>query len=153
MYSVEPDAENRAVIAWHGITSVTADDLAAARGEDAAGVGSVRDEIADHLGEWLKARPLSRKEVMGLAKSAGFSERSVDRVRAKIGIKTTRNGFGTELVSYWSLPESPPISAIPAIPATRATHENVAGMAELAEMGAGSGMAAGSLFDDTADDV
>jgi len=57
----------------------------------------------------------TRREVLAAARSAGFSERTVQRARKQAGIKHQVQGFGAGKQSTWTLPES-------LMPANRAIH-------------------------------
>lgn len=44
------------------------------------------------------------KEIYVAAEAQGFSERTVDRAKEALGVKSTRRGFGKDSYSVWSLP-------------------------------------------------
>jgi hypothetical protein len=60
--------------------------------------------------EWLKeilteeGGQLDKQNIMLLAKGAGFSERTIQRARGRLGIVATMSGFGKSKRSIWKLP-------------------------------------------------
>jgi hypothetical protein len=61
----------------------------------------LRESIKDAGGE------MDRQEVMAAAKAAGFSERTIDRVRSDAGVTTQPSGFGASKRSTWRIAENP----------------------------------------------
>jgi putative DNA primase/helicase len=59
--------------------------------------------------EWLKATlangELTKLQVMERGREAGFSERTLQRARNRLGVKAEQTGFGTEKRSIWRLPD------------------------------------------------
>lgn len=49
-----------------------------------------------------------RKEILKISKGSGISERTLDRARSELGIKSELSGFGTEKKSIWRGSSSPP---------------------------------------------
>jgi hypothetical protein len=155
IYSVVANAEGQPVVEWHGSSTVTADDLAASRGDEPGGRnGGACDEVEGCLREWLIANPMSRKDVFALADHAGFAHRTVDRAAEKLGVVKSHNGFGPARVSMWSLPTAPSAPRSPS-PPVHATYNTVAEMGVLAEMDSAatlSRLGSAPTFD-TAEDV
>jgi hypothetical protein len=89
---------------WTGATNLSADDLLAARGDGGPGEGK---DAADWLRDVLAAGRLERRSLIKNGESAGFSERTLDRIANRIGILKTRDGYGAEMRSYWALSTSP----------------------------------------------
>jgi len=89
---------------WTGETNLTADELLAARGDGGPGEGR---DAADWLRDVLAGGRMERKALIKVGESAGFSERSLDRVAKRVGIVKTRDGFGADMRAYWSLVSGP----------------------------------------------
>jgi hypothetical protein len=102
-YAVEGRVGTTGTIVWHGTSRVTADDLAAQRG-DTTEPGAATDKVlaAECLREWLGDGPLSKEEVLSLARRQGFSERTLQRGAQGL-VVTTRQGHGREHTTLWSL--------------------------------------------------
>jgi len=98
------DAVNCARIRWEGESSHSADDLVALRVPD-DGEREVTEEASDWLRMTLGSSVLPRSEILALAKSAGFRDRTVQRAAKRIGVKHKRGGFGAP--GLWELPSSP----------------------------------------------
>ena len=63
------------------------------------------DEAKEVLAELIKEKPeWDRKELLGVAKGIGVSERTLDRAKIDLGIKTIRSGFGKDKKSVWTSP-------------------------------------------------
>lgn len=91
--AVEGDA--RELLAEAEAASATDGDDGPAETEDWL-VGYLRD----------KGGYATRREVLAAARSAGFSERTIQRARKQSGIKHQVQGFGAGKQSTWTLPES-----------------------------------------------
>lgn len=128
VYSIAETANRAPVVVWHGVSSLTADDLAAARDDEDGATGGLRDEIEGDLREWLRPSPMSRKDVMARARNAGYSDRSADRVAKIIGVQRTGGGFGADRITMWSLPGASELTPIPPSPPITATSKYMAVM-------------------------
>jgi putative DNA primase/helicase len=84
--------------------------------------------------EWLKeilteeGGQLDKQNIMLLAKGAGFSERTIQRARGRLGIVATMSGFGKSKRSIWKLP-------IEVETVNRANHANKCHMENLGTYG------------------
>lgn len=68
------------------------------------------DDPADALSRILKDSPLSGDEAKRLMTGNGFTSKQTRSAREKLGVVITREGFGKEMKSYWSLPSFVPNS-------------------------------------------
>jgi hypothetical protein len=80
-------------LAWAGQSSVKADDL----GKTA---GSKQARVEDFLVELLADGSMPQAHVMEEAAKRGFKERTVDRAKKALGVRSTQSKDGW----YWSLP-------------------------------------------------
>lgn len=102
--------------------------VADATGDEADGQSAV-DDAADWLRELLKdAGATDRRDILSSAKGAGYSERTIDRARSRLGVVASQHGFGKGKRSLWELPTFPPI---PPNPPNSAKQKSMAGMNEL----------------------
>jgi putative DNA primase/helicase len=105
---------------WTGETNLTADELLAARGDGGPSEGK---DAADWLRDVLQPGRMERE-------SAGFSERTLDRVAKRLGIQRTRDGFGADMRAYWTLSApsssatSPQFRQVPPLSELGGTDEN-----------------------------
>ena len=108
----EPGGTSR--LSWAGETELTADDLVAAQ-------QTAEERIEGNAAnEWLRALletgPHSRREVLQLGRSQGFSDRTIERASNRIGVNRQSDGYGSNKTATWSLPDrTGPISANSAI--------------------------------------
>lgn len=90
--------------------------LATAEQQDDGGAQSERRDV----GEWLQGRlrggPLPVPELQSEAVKAGFTWRTVERVRAQLGIQSSREGFGPGARYVWRLKSALPAHALPCSP-------------------------------------
>lgn len=103
--TVGPDcSEVRTVrFAPNGECDLTASDLLASPvAADRSEVGIAAEWLADELahGKWRKSRP-----VKDAARAAGISERTLQRVKQRLGVEDRREGYPA--VSEWRLPVAP----------------------------------------------
>jgi len=110
-YRLVDSAENGcARVDWLGPTGHSAGDLLRRVDDDDETAGP-RDQAVDWLGEVLADGPLPAREVKALARSAGISDRTLDRARQRAQIVTERSGFGRGSTYVWratGAPCSPP---------------------------------------------
>jgi hypothetical protein len=93
------------VILWEGESTVSANDLAAARAQalEAQGLTKADDAIA-LLREWLSGGPLAAKDVARLGRDQNISQGTLDRAAVRLGVVKRRSGHGTNHHSEWTLP-------------------------------------------------
>lgn len=118
----QPEGLDHAAIRWLGESTLSADDLNAAHAAVQPDDHTGQADRADWLRDLLAPGRMSFRDVLRLAKEAGFSERSLRRSAASLGVRIDREGHGTEHRTYWSLPT----------PATSATGARGAGATEVA---------------------
>lgn len=68
------------------------------------------DDPAETLRRVLSAGRVSGKDAKRVMADNGFSAKQVRSAREKLGVETVREGFGKEIVSFWSLPAFVPSS-------------------------------------------
>jgi len=69
---------------------------------------TVLSDVKQWLNDFLRCSggTAEQGEVMDAAETKGFKERTVQRARATLGIRTRQTGFGVRKRSFWALPES-----------------------------------------------
>ncbi|MGL6160442.1 AAA family ATPase [Microbulbifer sp.] len=65
------------------------------------------DEPVETLRDVLREGPMPSKQAEAVMKRSGFTDKQIRRAREKLGVVSSRSGFGADLVSYWSLPDGP----------------------------------------------
>ncbi|MDT4824833.1 AAA domain protein [compost metagenome] len=68
------------------------------------------DDPAEALRRILSTGPLSGKDAKRLMTDNGFTQKQIRTAREKLAVVTTREGFGKDIKSYWSLPPFVPFS-------------------------------------------
>lgn len=68
------------------------------------------DDPAESLRRILSQGSLTGKEAKRLMTDNGFTQKQIRTAREKLGVQTSREGFGKDLTSYWSLPPLVPYS-------------------------------------------
>src|SRR5262245_6555400 len=104
-YQLLPSSHNPEVAyaKWTGESYLTAKQiLAQAVDEDEK---AERVSPQDFLKEILKPGEQKTAEVQTAARKNGFSDRTLNRVKARLGVKCRNEGFGKEKIWYWSLPD------------------------------------------------
>lgn len=90
------------------------------------------DDPSEALRRILKDGPMIGKQVKGLMSENGYSAKQTRTAREKLSVVTVREGFGKEIKTLWSLPQStgsfsafPPFVPIdaPFVPGTEQGHE------------------------------
>lgn len=99
-YSITPEAESIRV-QWCGESKHRAAALLAVP-DDSESRGAV-EEAAEFLKSFLEDGPVAVTEVRRKAKSAGLSERTIDRAKKLVGIRARRDGFGKGSTWMWEL--------------------------------------------------
>lgn len=80
---------------------------------DATGDGADGQGALDEAAEWLRGvlkddGATDRREILASAERAGFSERTIDRARSRLGVIAKQHGYGKDKRSLWELPSIPP---------------------------------------------
>jgi putative DNA primase/helicase len=65
-------------------------------------------EAKEWLGEVLSDGPIAAKEIRGKAKALGFSDATIDRAKADLGVVAEKSGFGMGASWRWKLPDEGP---------------------------------------------
>lgn len=68
-------------------------------------LASLKETVISYLTEKGGSAPAS--EVLTVARAAGFSDNYVKKNRSKFGVRTTKNGFGTDAQWIWALTNQP----------------------------------------------
>lgn len=101
-YRVEGDAATGAArIAWEGTTAHTAADLLATPVDDEE--RGARTDAADFLRELLEPGPVAATEVRRFGRQAGISDRTLERAKRDLGVRSERDGFGPGSHVSWRL--------------------------------------------------
>lgn len=110
LYQVVGDEETGSSrIEWMGETSITA---AEAMAEPTDHVDRVDATEAERwLAEYLESGAVAARDAFRDAKHAGFSERTLKRAKAKIGVRIRKDGFGKESGWVWFLNDDRPAPA------------------------------------------
>ena len=88
-------------VCWHpGIIETSADDALASESRD-PDEKSALDAAIEFLGGTLDAGPVPQKDVQKLASQNGISPATLRRARAKLGIKSRKDGFGAAAPWLW----------------------------------------------------
>jgi len=67
---------------------------------------SAFDEASAFLTYVLQHGPLPGRDVEKQAKEAGVSQRTLERAKSRLGVKSIREGFGSESRWLWKLPDA-----------------------------------------------
>jgi hypothetical protein len=97
---VSDDERGCARVVWEGVTSHTADSLLSVPRDDDE--RTERDDAADWLKDTLAQEGLPAKKVLSLAREAGYSETTLKRAKARVGVRSKKLGMGDGWV--WVLP-------------------------------------------------
>jgi hypothetical protein len=65
---------------------------------------TAEDEAVDFLRSFLEGGEASAEEARRRARAAGFSDRTLDRAKSRLGIKARRKGYGQDGKWIWALP-------------------------------------------------
>ena len=65
-----------------------------------------REDAAEWLTSFLDTGPMPSKQVKAAAEDAGHAWRTVQRAKRSLGVEDRRGGFGKEMKTVWSLPQS-----------------------------------------------
>lgn len=92
------------IVLWDGTSSQTANELSASR-DTVTETGGTRRDAEEFLRGALGSGGLSMRDLLRLAKSEGFSERTLQRAASRMGVTMTRRGTGKDHTSFWELPK------------------------------------------------
>jgi len=127
--TIEGDIETSRILWDREAVTVTADEaMQAVEADDGQ---TSREDITAWLRDLLAPGRMKSSDVQAKAKQAGYAWRSVQRALKEGGFVSKREGFGQDIVSYWSQPPltpETPFAPKPAFAPTRANGENVARM-------------------------
>lgn len=91
--------------------SISADEAMAAPPEE--GERSMTDEAVDLLNDMLEPGRVLAKEVKRHATDLGISEKALRIARERLHVRATREGFGSDMKSYWYLGVPPVVPSTP----------------------------------------
>lgn len=98
------DLRRIAVIEWRGERNYSARELLGAARND----GHARDEAVRFLADALADGAIEQRNLLEMAAARGLSQRTLERVKAELGVVSHRKGFGPGSSVYWELPSSEP---------------------------------------------
>ena len=118
-YRVETAENKAAVVSWEpNPVEIDVNEALSVHSDDEL---CERDEIKDWLLEALRDNPTPAKEMKKKAADAGFSWRTIERVKAALGVRSKKHGqFGPWL--WWHPDEVPDRSRDPENPEVRHQH-------------------------------
>jgi len=101
---IEEAPNGASLIIWDGTSTHTAASLSALPTDDESRseLDNAKDFLRIILADGVTDVGTARAE----AKQAGVSDRTLDRAKRDIGVRSTRNGFGKGAVWFWSLPDN-----------------------------------------------
>lgn len=145
IYSLEQTGNDTARVRWEGISRHTADSLLAAAHEEDR---QVMAEAAEWLKEYLGDGPVPAQEAKRAAREAGFSERTVERARAKLRVTSERDGFGKGAKYVWELPSTHACAAHASKTRHAGEHGNGSGPKSFVDKASASSPPLASMGDD-----
>ncbi len=91
---------------WTGASDLTAETMLSALRSETTEEKSEKQDAIDFLRETLKAGQKTSAEVFRAAKKIGISERTLNRAKAALGIRSVKRGgtFGGEQGWFWEFP-------------------------------------------------
>ena len=98
LFEIDPDEGGIKVV---GRSDLSADDYTAMANKKKPGSHTL-DEAKDFIARNLSEGERKASEMMELMKANGFSEITIRRAKADLGVKSRREGFGKNSVYYWS---------------------------------------------------
>jgi hypothetical protein len=110
-YTVTPDASGAPALSWLGPTDWTADRLLGG-GAGAAPVRE-RERARDFLAAVLADGPRTSRDVWAAAEAQDLSQRTIERAKHELAVRSVLVGRGATRVSYWLLPGQQLPEAIP----------------------------------------
>jgi len=105
LYTIEQRTSGQPIVAWHGVTSVSADDLSVARADGAfePEAATECDMATACLREWLSGGAVPKYEIVKLARAQGVAERTLQRAAKTLGVQYERQGKGRDHKVLWLL--------------------------------------------------
>jgi AAA domain len=100
-------------VVWGGTSAHSADDLIAARGEEADHDKPAIQEARDKIRAWLADGLVPAEEVLRLAERAKIATRTLYRAKSKERVQSVKQGFGKQASWFWRLPEAPKVATEP----------------------------------------
>lgn len=98
LFEIDPEEGGIKVV---GRSDLSADDYTAMANKKKPGSHTL-DEAKDFIARNLSEGERKASEMMELMKANGFSEITIRRAKADLGVKSRREGFGKNSVYYWS---------------------------------------------------
>jgi hypothetical protein len=110
-YRVTPHEPDPPTLDWLGISAWTADQLLA--GGACPAPAAQRDRARDLLAALLADGPRTSREVWAAAQGHDLSERTIERAKHELAIRSVLVGAGAARLSYWLLPGQQLPDAVP----------------------------------------
>ncbi|HEV3257462.1 MAG TPA: AAA family ATPase [Gemmataceae bacterium] len=101
-YSLPPPGTPIPTVTWLGTSDLTADQLLA--GPAKVPPPSPRQRASEFLAAVLEDGPLTSREIWAAAQEHDLAERTLQRVKDELGIRSVRVYLGKKQLSYWLLP-------------------------------------------------
>ncbi len=101
-YQLLPQADGPPSLNWLGQSPLQADQLLGKQAR--APLASPRERARDFLLGFLEDGPRTTREVWDAAQQQDLSERTLNRAKKALNIRSGRVGFGMEQKTYWLLP-------------------------------------------------
>jgi len=100
---VLPSGIETSRVMWEAApVAVSADEAMAAPPDEEE--RSMTDEAVDFLREAVSTGRVSAAELKRMGRDQGLSEKALRSARVKLGLEVVREGFGSDLKSYWRFP-------------------------------------------------
>ncbi len=112
----------------------SADDALSIDGRE-PGDGSAFDDAMEWLRDVLSQGPCAAKDVLAQAKTDGIKERTLERARKALGVKSQREGYANAGRWVWVMPHTPPTNPKTAKPETVADNGDLGGLCKTSEWG------------------
>jgi hypothetical protein len=108
-YALEPTPDGALRVGWQGECAYTAESLLAAPRDDEER-GELQEAV-EVLRTILCAGSVPANDAKSQARKAGVAERTLQRAKTALGVRSRLLGFGRDGKWYWSLPPSPDADA------------------------------------------
>jgi hypothetical protein len=102
-FAIEPADPERPMVKWLGPSTLTADDLLGRR-VGGSSTWRPRDRACEFLTAALAEGPRTSRDLWELARKEGLSERTLNRAKQELGIRSVWLGALGRPLSYWLLP-------------------------------------------------